>query len=291
MYYGLYYEISKQYDKMEYYYGIACEKGNVPAMYNLGSHYYCNEMHDLAEKYLCMGALKKNYHCMFKLGNYYWDVKKDRNLAITYYKLCVQQKYNKDLITTIGTYYICMSKDYDLAIKYLAIGAEHNDYKSMLCLSYVYCNDLNYVQAEKYLLMALQSEKNNVLNETTFNKTIFNTVVDKLLNYYEANSTNQDMVEKCIQISYKTNRLSKQYDFIETALQNNHDIQDYHLLKNYIFVDNLRFQIMKHNRKTCDRKNLFINLKNILVLLKTASTYKLPKYIINDIIYFSQKID
>ena len=70
-YYGLYFEYIGDYEKMQKYYLMAIEKGNIPAMYNLGS-YYC-EMEDYKnmKKYYSMAIERGDCNSMNNLGRYY----------------------------------------------------------------------------------------------------------------------------------------------------------------------------------------------------------------------------
>ena len=66
-------------------------KGNIDAMYSLGSHYEKIHDHDNMKKYYGMAIDNGHDDAMYYLGSYYGDVEKDYLQMIKYYEMAIEK--------------------------------------------------------------------------------------------------------------------------------------------------------------------------------------------------------
>lgn len=274
-------EISKCYHKIDNidesmkYLLIAAEKGNNDAMVSLGHYYYKNKNYNKALEYLymCDETTKEYKKYAINIGHCYYKMKMYK-IAGEYYLIALGSKQSAAAANCLGN---CgkLMRNYELMEMWYLLAIKQNNTCAMNNLAYYYYSNKSYKEAIKYFSMAV---KNNDVSH-----------IDYLIKTYEL-VVNGETINDAIELTHKYGKMDEKYGFIIKALYNGYNISRFHTLNNYIYTTNVQFQIMKHNRKTCDHKNLFINLKNILMLLKTISIYKIPKYIINDIIYYITKL-
>lgn len=84
-------------DKMQYYYNIAIDKGNINAMVELGEYYqfYEKNKYDLMKQYYLTAINKGNSDAMYNLGIYYEEIEKKYDLMKQYYIMAIQHdNYN-----------------------------------------------------------------------------------------------------------------------------------------------------------------------------------------------------
>ena len=95
LYYGIHYEIKKNYELMKKYYLTAIEKDNCDAMNYLGLYYGKIEKdYKQMKKYYLMAIKKGNDTAMYNLGLYYKEIEKDYKRMKKYYNMAIE----KDMI-------------------------------------------------------------------------------------------------------------------------------------------------------------------------------------------------
>jgi len=129
LYYGVYYDIKKDYDQMKKYYLVAIEKGNCISMNNLGSYYKNAEKnYDKMKKYFRMAIKKDNDMAMYNLGFHYDRIKHDYKQMKKYYLMAIE-KGNCNAMSNLGLYYKNIEKDCEQMKKYYLMAVEKgNEY-------------------------------------------------------------------------------------------------------------------------------------------------------------------
>jgi hypothetical protein len=191
LYYGVYYEIKKNYEQMKKYYLMAIGKGNGNAMYNLGLYYDDIEKdYEQMKKYYLMSIEKGNENAMNNIGYYYKNIEKDYELMKKYYLMAIE-KGNGTAMNNIGHYYKNIEKDYEQIKKNLLMAIEKGNSNAMYNLGY-YCQNIekDYDQMKKYYLMA--SEKCHKMS------------IRYLENFYIDNNDTLGLLQLYIKIDDKT---------------------------------------------------------------------------------------
>jgi TPR repeat protein len=123
LYFGMYYQINKNYDKMKKYYLMAIKKGNSLAMNNLGLYYKeIENNYELAKKYYLMAIENGNIKVISSVICYYNYKYREQNkdLIKTYLLMAVKKANNCKNTTDLYIYAI-----HSLGKWYQEV--EHND--------------------------------------------------------------------------------------------------------------------------------------------------------------------
>ena len=184
---------------MEKYYLKAIENANNShnnstyfAMYNLGRYYQLIKQYEKMEKYykIIIDNTSHNtaQYAMLALGNYYRSIKQptgyNYELMIKYYQMTIDfnkhlpsnNKYAVNAMVWLVNHYLNVEKRFDLVKKYLemVINNDNNDENifarvyAMKTLGQYYKNvDKNKILMNKYLLMAIETATSLPLKITT----------------------------------------------------------------------------------------------------------------------------
>jgi tetratricopeptide (TPR) repeat protein len=196
---GLMYEDSEQYDKAEYYWKMGVDHNDNNSITTLGCFYWRMNKWDDAQRYLLLGVDRNIGDSMHSLG---WMNQKMENydLAEKYFLMAIdnenttehplnslgemyyeQKKYDKLISIYLREYekgnaelcelalILCRGKKYKLAEKYfiMAIENQKNDmtYNSYCELAKMYCTQKKYDKAEKYFMLSIENGYGYAYNE------------------------------------------------------------------------------------------------------------------------------
>jgi len=191
LYYGVYYEIKKNYEQMKKYYLVAIEKGNVSAMNNLGFYYRDIEKdYERMKTYYLMAIENNHSGAMNNLGFYYEKIEKDYEQMKKYYIMAIE-KGNKSAMYNLGLYYLEIEKDYEQMKKYYYMAIEKGHASTMFSFGLYYDDvEKDYNLMEKYCLMAI--EKGHRI------------AMYKLEQFYKDNNDTLGLLQLYIKINDKT---------------------------------------------------------------------------------------
>ena len=155
-FYGIYYDIKKDYEQMIEYYLMAIGKGNSNSMNNLALYYEKQQDYDQMMKYYLMAIEKDNSRAMNNLACYYRK-QQDYEQMIKYYLISIE-KDNSTAMNNLATYYF-KQQNYEQMLKYYLMAIEKDNSTAMNNLAYYYEQQKDYENMMKYYLIF--AETNN----------------------------------------------------------------------------------------------------------------------------------
>lgn len=153
--YGVYYYVTKNYDKMKKCYSIAIKFNNDMAMNNLANYYESIENnYDYATQLYLMAIALGNSFAMNNLALYYYGIEKKYDLAKEYLHMAVKLD-NSAAMNNLACYYENIEKDFYLAKQHYLMAISCNNKSAMFNLATYYMNIENNIDlSKKYYLMA-----------------------------------------------------------------------------------------------------------------------------------------
>ena len=275
LYYGVYYEIKKDYDQMKKYYLISIEKGNVSAMYNLGFYYQnVEEDYDQMKKYYLMAIEKGNVSAMYNLGFYYEEIENDYDQMKKYYLVAIE-KGDDEAIFNLGLYYDDVEKDYEQMKKYYLMAVEKGNKLAMNNLGLYYqAIKKDYKKMKKYYLMAIEKGSKTSMNN--------------LGSYYQKIEKDYEQMKKYYLMAIEKGDNNAIYQ-LELFYKYNNDTLG--LLQLYIKIDN-KTKISDILVNYCNQKIINKEINSILLqYLNCINDHDLPIIFKLFIQLFNNQID
>ena len=250
LYYGIYYQVSKNYDLMEKYYLLAIDYGNNDAMLNLGAYYqYTDHNCDLMKKYYLIAIKHNNDEAMLNFGYYYGYNEKNYDLMKEYYLMAINCG-NNAAMHYLAEYYESI-KEYDLMKKYYLMDVKCDNMGSMYRLAQYYKRtEKNYDLMMKYYLMGVK--KHSYVATKKCSK-IYGTICQKNIN-------------DAIYFYNIANKLTKKYNTITKASTNNYMVDNKHMT-DYMQSMKISILLSKYNNICMNIKQVFMNYKQIMMFL------------------------
>lgn len=154
LYYGIYCEITNNYDVMKQYYSRAIDYGNVDAMFCMAMYY--NKTGDGTH-----GSIRYELHVIEGGGvpNLFWDfaqflyLDNDFHNTVKYYLMAINHGHIKSMNYLAWRYY--RNRDFDNTVKYYLMAINHGDIKSVYQLACCYYEMDKHDNAMMYFNMAL----------------------------------------------------------------------------------------------------------------------------------------
>jgi tetratricopeptide (TPR) repeat protein len=200
---GIYYNIQHDYDKMDIYYLIALERGNIDSMYYLGMYYcYIEKNYDKTEYYYLMAIESGNdIHITHTLG-YFYQTKACNYTKMKYYYLLSIKRGCTDSMNNLAYYYY-EKKDYIKSMEYYLMSFEENKNICSIFALGSYYKKIEDYDKMKYYYSFGSNDKN---------------VVHELGKYYKYIEEDYDKAKQNFLIGIIKNCYLCEYEFIDITI-------------------------------------------------------------------------
>ena len=200
--------------------------------------------------------------------------------------------YNSIICLYHGLYYEHLKK-YDLMKKYYLMAVDYNNYAAMYNLACYYeNNEINYDLMKKYYLMAINcgDSNGNAANDLAYYYSRVEINYDLMKKYYlmaikkgndyatslyklyHKNIYSESNINDIIYLYYIVGKQQDNYDIITKGFNKNHTINNHHMT-DYIQSMNTSVLLSKYNNICVGIKQIFLNWKQIMLLLYTINRF------------------
>jgi tetratricopeptide (TPR) repeat protein len=155
-FYGIFYEIHQNYDKMEHYLQLAAQMNHIGAIVRLSDYYQCNHDNKNYVLYLKQGADLKDPYCLFHLAEYVHIYENNIKQFKKLHKIAANLNYKKS-VKALAYYYGVIDNKPKKMIKYYLHAIDIGSVSSLQYLGNYYCSIKEYDLMKKYYIAAIEA--------------------------------------------------------------------------------------------------------------------------------------